>query len=122
MILGVFNNYHPKQDLFKEQYEPMFCIKHIKSKDSYLGYLAYALYNYISGGSGNVCDILTELINKYRNRIEVYLFYWHVLTKGKYVDKRKAFKLTEAFYNNSISLKFDDPISLYIVIYSVFIY
>jgi hypothetical protein len=112
MIVGVFTEIHPSQELFKEQYDAKFCVKEIKGRDSYLGYIAYAYFNYINGIRVDICTIMKELIRKYNTRVEGYLFYWNVLSKADtYIDHKAAYNLSAQFYKNCLSIKFDDPIS-----------
>ena len=110
MIIGVYCTLYPKQELFDQPYDPKFCIKKIKSEDTYLGYLCYAHMCYLLKKSDNIEDILSELMDKYKNRVEAFFFYWQFLIKKKNSNLRKAYNIAENYWKNSSSIKFDDSI------------
>jgi hypothetical protein len=112
MLIGLFTQVNKGQDLFKDHFDPLFCIKEIKSKDTYLGYVSYSYYHFINHSQVDICDILKELCQKYTNRIEGYLFYWNLLRTEPFADPKQSFLISERLYKESISLKFDDQISL----------
>lgn len=55
-------------------------------------------------------EILSELIFKFKNRIEAYLKYWQLLVKKESIFKnyKKAHSLSEIFWRMSSSIKFDE--------------
>jgi hypothetical protein len=55
-------------------------------------------------------EILSELIFKFKNRIEAYLKYWQLLVKKdcKFKNYKKAHSLSEIFWRMSSSIKFDE--------------
>jgi hypothetical protein len=139
MIISVYCNLKPEQKVFKNEitytfpdsaYEnkiikfkvdPKYFVKKIKDKDMYLGYLAYAEFNYLLDQNFKIKNILSELITKFPTKIEAYLKFWNILVKGDGESKDKDYKLAHnlsaIFWKNSSTLNFDNNIYyLYITI------
>jgi hypothetical protein len=119
LLISTFVYLHKNQKLFQEKnvYEPKYCIKKIKEKDDYLSYISYAEYNYLIDENYQIDKLLKQLIHKYPNKVEAYLRYWQLLTKGKFKNYEQANKISEFYWKNSSTIQFDDGIyGLYILI------
>lgn len=138
IIISVYCTLKPDQKVFKNEVtytfpmenenkiikfkvDPKYFVKKIKDKDLYLGYLAYAEFNYLIDQSFRIKNILSELITKFPTKIEAYLKFWNLLVKGegdcKDKDYKLAHNLSEIFWKNSSTLNFDNNIYyLYITI------
>lgn len=119
LIISTFIDLHKNQKIFQEKiiYEPKYCIKKIKEKDDYLSYICYAEYNYLIDDNYQIDKLLKQLINKYPNKVEAYLRYWQLLTKGKFKNYEQANKISEFYWKNSSTIQFDDGIyGLYILV------
>jgi hypothetical protein len=111
-LIGSYRQIFPEQMLFNEKYiyDPKYCIKKIKEKDDYLSYIAYAEYNYLVNENYSIDKLLKQLMSKYSNKIEAYLRYWQLLTKGKYQNYELANSISEVYWKNSSTINFDDSI------------
>lgn len=110
MMVSVYAKLRPEQKAFSKFYEPKQCVKKIKDKDVYLGYLAYAEYNSLINKSFNSESILVEIIYKYPKRIEAYLKLWNKLVKNTPKDYKKAHAISEVFWKNSSIIQFDNDV------------
>jgi len=105
MLVSIYCDNFPQQKLFKNEiiFDAKYCALKINEYDKYLFYIAYAELNYIKNPEYRIDEVLSELIfnPKYKNRIEAYLRFWQLLVKGKYMDFKKAFSLSEVYiYSN----------------------
>jgi hypothetical protein len=100
LMISIYTNSNSKQNIFVNFYDPKYYVKIIKEKDSYMGYLAYALYHTIIKPDFNPENIMLEIIEYYPKRIETLFFYWNFLTKSKLKDFDKALVLSEIFLRN----------------------
>ena len=110
MYISIYCNAHPNQNLFKTTMDPKYCVKAIKEYDNYLHYIAYAEYCHITKARHNIYDVLSGLLLNNKSRIEAYLKLWSLLMNDKTKDLKKAFQLSEKYYNMASSIKFDDNI------------
>ena len=110
MLIGSFCEIHKDQNLFEEFYEPKYCIKKIKAIDPFFSYLAYAEHNFIIDENYEIDKILNQMMDKYPNRIESYLKYWQLLTKGKFKNLNLAYKLSENYWKNSSVINLEENI------------
>jgi len=110
MIISLYVKVKPDQKAFTKYYDPKHCVKRIKDKDIYLGYLAYAEYNCLINKSFNPENIYAEIIYKYPKRIEAYLKFWNRLVKGSPKEYKKAHSLSEVFWKNSSIIQFDNDV------------
>lgn len=110
MIIGIYAKLRQGQNSFLKTTDPKICIKKIKEKDLYISYIAYAEYNTLMDPNYNINEILSELIAKYPTKIEAYLKYWGLLTKGPKRDYKLCLKLSEMFWRNSSMIHFDNNI------------
>jgi hypothetical protein len=110
MIVSVFAKLKPDQKAFVKFYDPKHCVKKIKERDVYLGYLAYAEYNSLINKSFNPENIFMEIIYKYPKRIEGYLKFWSRLVKNTPKEYKKAHSLSEVFWKNSSIIQFDNDV------------
>jgi len=110
MIVSIFAKLKPDQKAFVKFYDPKHCVKKIKERDVYLGYLAYAEYNSLINKSFNPENIFMEIIYKYPKRIEGYLKFWSRLVKNTPKEYKKAHSLSEVFWKNSSIIQFDNDV------------
>jgi len=110
MIISVYVKIKPEQKAFTNFFDPKHCVKKIKDKDVYLGYLAYAEYNTLINKNFNPESIFVEIIYKYPKRIEGYLKLWSRLVKGPVKEYKKAHSLSEVFWKNSSIIQFDNDV------------
>jgi hypothetical protein len=110
MIVSIYSKLRPDQKAFTKFYEPKHCVKKIKDKDVYLGYLAYCEYNSLMNKNYNSESILVEIIYKYPKRIEAYLKLWNRLVKNTPKDYKKAIAISEVFWKNSSIIQFDNDV------------
>lgn len=108
MIVATFCEIHKNQNIFEDYYDPKYCIKKIKDIDPFFSYLAYAEYNFILDNDYEIDKILKQMMVKYPNRIETYLKYWQLLTKGKLKNLNLAYKYSEAYWKNSSIINLED--------------
>jgi hypothetical protein len=110
MIISVYAKLKPQQKAFRNVYDPKYCVKRIKERDIYLAYIVFAEFNHIHDDNFSVVSIYKELVNKYPTRIDAYLRYWSLLTKGRFKDYKQALQLSETFWRNSSIINFDNNI------------
>jgi hypothetical protein len=110
MIVCVYAKLKPQQKVFKNIHDPKYCVKRIKERDIYLAYIVFAEYNFIQDNDFAIILIYKELVKKYPTRIDAYLRYWSILTKGKHKDYKQALQLSETFWRNSSIINFDNNI------------
>jgi hypothetical protein len=116
MIISTYAVMRPEQKAFTDlkssplTLDPKLCAKKIKEKDIYLGYIAYTEYQYLINPNYQIKSIYSELIAKYPTRIEAYLKFWYYLVKSKEKDYKLAHQLSEVFWRNSSTIKFDNSI------------
>lgn len=97
MYIGLYAKFNSEQYLFTEPYDPKYCVKKIKEKDVYLSYISYAEMNYIINDTYRIDEVLSELIFKYKNKVEAYLKYWQLLVKGVYKNLKKLIQCLKFF-------------------------
>lgn len=107
-IIGIYCKLNFFQSLFINPYEPLFCIKQIRTSDSYLGYLAFSEYKrFTDADNYNPHDFYSDIIKIYPLRYEAYYSYWQLLVKGRYKDFKAAHYLSEKLWRNSSEIKLD---------------
>jgi hypothetical protein len=118
MYISIYCSLNPDQKLFKKKNNPKYCVKKIKQLDNYISYIAYAELNYIVDPFFRIDEVLSELIFKFKNRVEAYLKYWQLLAKkgGNFYNYKKAHSVSEIFWKNCPSIKFDNIYYIYVVI------
>ena len=108
MIVSIFFDNNKKTKLFSDFSEPKFYIKKIKNKDDYLSYIVYSHLMYLIKDDYKINGILNELIQKFKYRVEAYLFYWQILYKGNFKNYNLANSLTENLIKITSLMKFDE--------------
>lgn len=108
MIVGIYCKLNFFQNLFQNPFEPLYCIKQIRSTDSYLGYLAFSEYKrFTDADNYNPHEFYSDIFKNYPLRFEAYYSYWQLLTKGRYKDYKTAQILSEKLWRKRTETKLD---------------
>ena len=115
-LISIFRKEHKDTMLFNcfSKWTPMNCIKIIKQKDKYYGYILYMIYNTYLNENQNYPFNQTcqQLILKYPNRIEGYLLLLLNNSKNNENQLKEIFNL----FDNYNVISFDYLSSYYLVI------
>ena len=121
LYILIYLEYHPTSNIFYyfKKFSALQCIKNIKSRDKYLSYIAYDIYQSIKNNSySSSYDIYNELISEYPYRVEGYIMLYILMTKKNFhyqeETQKKIIDLIEHFTISS--LKIDNSFYSYILL------
>jgi hypothetical protein len=110
-------------ELFKQSYEPIFCIKQIKEIEkrldltdkknisNYFSYIAFAEYNFLKDENYHIEKVVRQLIEREPNKPEAYLRYWQLLINKKSFELSKL--ISNKFWKRGNNINFDNSIYQY---------